>query len=299
MWSCRAGAYARCAEAGRGGFAEASSCRRDSISLAANYDPRLAGSAAMAVATTPGRAASTMSTARPSRRPEHAMATRLYPDTRQVHFNHTARSTAASAPPHLGGHVISLARAVTSRLGNSFRTPLRNAASCLYRACSGPQRATRLYAWSEFAPRPSSPRRDVGASASAHGSPEAPPAGRFSSDKTVDATIPRGARPRHWALSCRAEQQPQARERSRPGDEHGEREERLSASCGTHGRSHTPSTMRGSGPAASNSAAPQVYAALQEVWLCRDWLRWEAGSPGRCHCRKPPFFADATSSGTI
>jgi 2-methylfumaryl-CoA hydratase len=92
---------------------------------------------------------------------EHAMATRLYQNTAKVHFNlHAEKDGRFGRRLIYGGHVISLARALTfNGLGNAFRIAAlnggRHAAPCFA--------GDTIYAWSEIVAKEELPgRRDLG-----------------------------------------------------------------------------------------------------------------------------------------
>jgi 2-methylfumaryl-CoA hydratase len=93
---------------------------------------------------------------------EHAMATRLYQNTARVHFNqHTERQGRFGRRLIYGGHVISLARALSfNGLGNAFRIAALNGGRHVAPSFAG----DTIYAWSEIlAKHELSGRRDLGA----------------------------------------------------------------------------------------------------------------------------------------
>lgn len=93
---------------------------------------------------------------------EHQMATRLYQNTAKVHFNHhTEREGRFGKRIVYGGHVISLARALSfNGLGNAMKVLAINAGTHTAPAFAG----DTIYAWSEVLARFALPaHRDFGA----------------------------------------------------------------------------------------------------------------------------------------
>jgi 2-methylfumaryl-CoA hydratase len=93
---------------------------------------------------------------------EHQLATRLYQNTAKVHFNaHAQKDSRFGRRLIYGGHVISLARALTfNGLANAFRVAAINAGSHVAPCFAG----DTVYAWSEVLEREEIPgREDVGA----------------------------------------------------------------------------------------------------------------------------------------
>jgi 2-methylfumaryl-CoA hydratase len=89
---------------------------------------------------------------------EHQMATRLYQNSAKVHFNHhTEREGRFGKRIVYGGHVISLARALSfNGLGNAMKVLAINAGTHTAPAFAG----DTIYAWSEVLDRltlPASP----------------------------------------------------------------------------------------------------------------------------------------------
>ena len=93
---------------------------------------------------------------------EHAMATRLYQNTARVHFNqHTERGGRFGRRLVYGGHVISLARALSfNGLANAFRITALNGGRHVAPCFAG----DTIYAWSEVLETAALPgRSDLGA----------------------------------------------------------------------------------------------------------------------------------------
>jgi 2-methylfumaryl-CoA hydratase len=93
---------------------------------------------------------------------EHAMATRLYQNTARVHFNlHTERAGRFGKRLIYGGHVISLARALSfNGLENAFRIAALNGGRHVAPCFAG----DTVYAWSEILAKDQLPgRSDLGA----------------------------------------------------------------------------------------------------------------------------------------
>jgi 2-methylfumaryl-CoA hydratase len=93
---------------------------------------------------------------------EHAMATRLYQNTAKVHFNQHSEGRGRFGRRLIyGGHVISLARAVSfNGLGNAFRIAALNGGRHVAPCFAG----DTLYAWSEVLDKAElAGRRDIGA----------------------------------------------------------------------------------------------------------------------------------------
>jgi 2-methylfumaryl-CoA hydratase len=93
---------------------------------------------------------------------EHMMATRLYQNPARVHFNQHAESTGRFGRRLVyGGHVISLARALTfNGLANAFHVSAINAGRHVAPLFAG----GTVYAWSEVVDRAELPNRaDIGA----------------------------------------------------------------------------------------------------------------------------------------
>lgn len=93
---------------------------------------------------------------------EHAMATRLYQNTARVHFDqHVEKDGRFGRRIIYGGHIISLARAMTfNGLGNAFRVAALNGGKHVGPSFAG----DTIYAWSEIlAKEPLSGRTDLGA----------------------------------------------------------------------------------------------------------------------------------------
>ena len=93
---------------------------------------------------------------------DHMFSTRLYQNTARVHFNaHTAKSTRFGRRLAYGGHVISLARALSfNGLANGFRVAAINGGSHVAPTFGG----DTIYAWSEVLEKAALPgRTDVGA----------------------------------------------------------------------------------------------------------------------------------------
>jgi 2-methylfumaryl-CoA hydratase len=93
---------------------------------------------------------------------EHQLATRLYQNTAKVHFDaHAARETRFGRRLIYGGHVISLARALSfNGLANAFHIAAINAGRHVAPLFAG----DTVYAWSEIRETAELPgRRDVGA----------------------------------------------------------------------------------------------------------------------------------------
>jgi 2-methylfumaryl-CoA hydratase len=93
---------------------------------------------------------------------EHQLATRLYQNTARVHFDrHAARSSRFGRRLIYGGHVVSLARALSfNGLGNAFHVAAINGGRHVAPLFSG----DTVYAWSEVLASAALPgRRDVGA----------------------------------------------------------------------------------------------------------------------------------------
>jgi 2-methylfumaryl-CoA hydratase len=93
---------------------------------------------------------------------EHAMATRLYQNTARVHFNqHTERGGRFGRRLIYGGHVISLARALSfNGLANAFRIAALNGGRHVAPCFAG----DTVYAWSEVLAKEEIPgRTDVAA----------------------------------------------------------------------------------------------------------------------------------------
>jgi 2-methylfumaryl-CoA hydratase len=93
---------------------------------------------------------------------EHQLATRLYQNTAKVHFDaHAARGSRFGRRLIYGGHVISLARALSfNGLGNAFHIAAINAGRHVAPLFAG----DTVYAWSEVLDRAALPgRADVGA----------------------------------------------------------------------------------------------------------------------------------------
>ena len=93
---------------------------------------------------------------------EHQMATRLYQNTAKVHFNqHQAHDTRFGRRVVYGGHVISLARALSfNGLANAFKIAAINGGRHMAPFFAG----DTLYAWSEVLDKaPIAGRDDVGA----------------------------------------------------------------------------------------------------------------------------------------
>jgi 2-methylfumaryl-CoA hydratase len=93
---------------------------------------------------------------------DHMFSTRLYQNTARVHFDaHAGKNTRFGRRLAYGGHVISLARALSfNGLANGFRVAAINAGSHVGPTFGG----DTIYAWSEVlekAPLPS--RADIGA----------------------------------------------------------------------------------------------------------------------------------------
>src|SRR5258706_2590193 len=92
---------------------------------------------------------------------EHAMATRLYQTTAKVHCSeHTERSGRFGRRLIYGGHVISLARALSfNGLENAFRVVALNGGRHVAPCFAG----DTVYAWSEIrAKEPIPHRQDLG-----------------------------------------------------------------------------------------------------------------------------------------
>lgn len=93
---------------------------------------------------------------------EHQLATRLYQNTAKVHFNdHAQKDSRFGRRLIYGGHVISLARALTfNGLGNAFHVAAINGGSHVAPCFAG----DTVYAWSQVLDRAELPgRADVGA----------------------------------------------------------------------------------------------------------------------------------------
>jgi len=93
---------------------------------------------------------------------EHMMATRLYQNTAKVHFNqHAAKDSRFQRRLVYGGHVISLARALSfNGLANAFKIAAINGGQHVAPTFAG----DTLYAWSQILDTIALPgRRDVGA----------------------------------------------------------------------------------------------------------------------------------------
>ena len=93
---------------------------------------------------------------------EHQMATRLYQNTARVHFNQFAQSKDRFGRRLIyGGHVISLARALTfNGLANAFHITAINGGRHVAPLFAG----STVFAWSEVLAKAELPRRsDVGA----------------------------------------------------------------------------------------------------------------------------------------
>jgi 2-methylfumaryl-CoA hydratase len=93
---------------------------------------------------------------------EHQMATRLYQNTARVHFNlHAARDSRFGRRIVYGGHVISIARALSfSGLANAFRLAAINGGRHVSPSFAG----DTIYAWSEVLAKHDLPgRTDLGA----------------------------------------------------------------------------------------------------------------------------------------
>ena len=89
---------------------------------------------------------------------EHMMATRLYQNTAKVHFNqHTEKDGRFGRRIIYGGHIISLARALTfNGLGNAFRIASINGGAHVSPTFAG----DTIYAWTEILDKFSVPGRD-------------------------------------------------------------------------------------------------------------------------------------------
>lgn len=93
---------------------------------------------------------------------EHQLATRLYQNTAKVHFDrHVAQETRFGRRIVYGGHIISLARALSfNGLGNAFRVAAVNGGRHTAPSFAG----DTIYAWSEVVDKVALPGRvDVGA----------------------------------------------------------------------------------------------------------------------------------------
>lgn len=93
---------------------------------------------------------------------EHQLATRLYQNTARVHFNdHAQKDSRFGKRLIYGGHVISLARALTfNGLGNAFHVAAINGGSHVSPCFAG----DTVYAWSQILERAELPgREDAGA----------------------------------------------------------------------------------------------------------------------------------------
>ena len=89
---------------------------------------------------------------------EHMMATRLYQNTAKVHFNqHTAKDSRFGRRLIYGGHIISLARALSfNGLANAFKIVAINGGRHVAPTFAG----DTIYAWSEILEKTELPGRD-------------------------------------------------------------------------------------------------------------------------------------------
>ena len=93
---------------------------------------------------------------------EHQIATRLYQNTARPHFNqHAARDTRFGKRLIYGGHIISLARALSfNGLGNAFKVAAINGGAHVAPTFAG----DTVFAWTEVIDKMEIPgRTDIGA----------------------------------------------------------------------------------------------------------------------------------------